>query len=89
MSHSSVLRLIDKVGEGHDRLVEKWRDDLTSQLKIPQTEPVTNLLALGVHNTTIMYTHRLACKYVYLMFLNHQTAKKVTLTLVQTIVCQN
>ena len=38
MSHMSVLRLIDNVGKGHDSAVEKWRDDIKSELKIPETE---------------------------------------------------
>ena len=37
MSHSSVLRLVEKVGTGHDSIVEKWRDTLESELKIPET----------------------------------------------------
>ena len=40
MSHMSVLRLIDNVGKGHDNAVEKWRDGIKSELKIPETELV-------------------------------------------------
>ena len=36
MSHSSVIRLIDKLGHGHDAVVEKWRDTLQSELKVPK-----------------------------------------------------
>ena len=40
MSHSSVLRLVEKVGEGHDMAVQKWRDELQAGLKIPESEQV-------------------------------------------------
>ena len=46
MSHSSVLRLIEKVGTGHDIAVAKWRDTLKSELRIPETEKVV-ILRIG------------------------------------------
>ena len=81
MSHSSVLRLIDKVGEEHDSLVKKWRDELVSELEIPQTEPVNshyNYMGVDSTNNIISCTkltqYRLSNNYISLMF--HQRVKK-------------
>ena len=45
MTHQSVLTLVEKLGEGHNAAVKKWRDQLMSQLQIPESEQVhkTNL----------------------------------------------
>lgn len=32
MSHSSLIRLLDKVGEGYDDKVKKWRDTIITHL---------------------------------------------------------
>ena len=32
MSHSAVLKLLNKVGENNDELVKKWRDELIKTL---------------------------------------------------------
>ncbi len=32
VSHSSVIRMLDKVGEGFDAQVKEWRDRLVSTL---------------------------------------------------------
>lgn len=32
MSHSSLIRLLEKVGKGYDDKVKKWRDDIISCL---------------------------------------------------------
>ena len=29
MSHKSTIRLLDKLGDGHDVKVHKWKEDLT------------------------------------------------------------
>ena len=55
MSHSSVLRLVDKVGEGHDATVENWKKCLQSELRIPGAEEVS--LSLGVW----VYLHIIVC----------------------------
>ena len=46
MSHSSVLRLVEQLGEGHDAAIKKWGDQLKLQLKVPESKQVhtqTNL----------------------------------------------
>ena len=37
MSHSSVVKLIGKVGENHDKEAIEWRDKLLSELEVNNT----------------------------------------------------
>ena len=34
MSHKSTIRLLEKLGEGHDLLVHKWKEDLLTHLHL-------------------------------------------------------
>lgn len=40
MSHSAVLKLLNKVGENHDAVVKKWRDELVETIPDGPSEQV-------------------------------------------------
>ena len=43
MSHPSVVRLVDKVGEDYDAKVKGWRDAIVTKLASSQTEVKPNV----------------------------------------------
>jgi len=52
MSHPSLVRLIDKVGEDYDAKVKGWRDAIVANLASSQTE-VKKLIGLCVYHDHI------------------------------------
>ena len=49
MSHKSTVRLLDKLGEGHDAEVHKWKEDLLTHIQLNQVQLTPTL--------TFIYTH--------------------------------
>lgn len=52
MSHPSLVRLIDKVGEDYDAKVKGWRDAIVANLASSQTE-VNKLMGLCVYHERV------------------------------------
>ena len=72
MSHSQLLRLVDKLGSDHDARVLNWRDSLTAKMEnsiSPQVCIYSNVSAISLFNYSWDYlTVRVFCSDPYIMY---------------------